>query len=166
MTLPMFNTGKSAQFSEGGKYRYSLSREWGTGGPVVFVGLNPSTADANVDDPTIRRMMGFARDWGFPGIIVVNLFAVRMTNPASLVGVADPVGRRNDEILSSIDQVADLVVVCWGNDGCFRDRDKEVAVILSEIRTPIKCFGLTGTGYPKHPLYLAKTTQLEDWKPR
>ncbi len=159
MTQPLFDTGKSAILSDDGRYRYSLSREWGTGGPVVFVGLNPSTADDQVDDPTIRRMMGFARDWGFPGIMVVNLFAVRMTNPASLVGAPDPIGPRNDDVLRSIDQVADLVVVCWGNHGTFEERCDEVAKLLP----PAKCFGLTAIGQPKHPLYLAADTPLVEW---
>ncbi len=165
MTQPMFDTGKSAILSDDGKYRYSLSREWATGGPVVFVGLNPSTADDQVDDPTIRRMMGFARKWGFPGIMVVNLFAVRMTNPASLVGVPDPVGPDNDHVLRSIDQVADLVVVCWGNDGIFKARCDAVVKILAEVArvVPVKCFGLTNTGQPKHPLYLAADTPLVEY---
>ncbi len=160
--LPMFDTGKSAVMSADGKYRYCLNRQWAEGKPVAFVGLNPSTADAHVDDPTIRRMIGFAQHWGFPGIRVSNLFAVRMTNPASLVGVEVPIGPDNDAVLSGLGQVADLVVVCWGNDGIFKERCDEVAKILP----PAKCFGLTLLGQPRHPLYLPHTTELQDWRPK
>jgi len=157
----MFDTGKSALLSEDGKYRYTLDRVWGAGKPVVFVGLNPSTADAQVDDPTLRRMIGFAKRWGFPGVTVVNLFAVRLTYPAGLLDVEDPVGPNNDEVLADAAGKAGLVVVCWGNHGVFKNRCGEVARILP----PAKCFGLTLLKQPAHPLYLPHTAQLEDWNP-
>ena len=157
----MFDTGKSALLSEDGKYRYTLDRAWGAGKPVVFVGLNPSTADAQVDDPTIRRMIGFAKRWGFPGVTVVNLFAVRLTYPAGLLDIEDPVGPNNDEVLADAAGKAGLVVVCWGNHGVFEDRCGEVAKILP----PAKCFGVTLLKQPAHPLYLPHTAELEDWKP-
>ena len=157
----MFDTGKAALLSADGKYRYTLDRVWGAGKPVVFVGLNPSTADAQVDDPTIRRMIGFAKRWGFPGVTVVNLFAVRLTYPAGLLNVKEPVGPDNDEVLADVAGKAALVVVCWGNHGAFENRCGEVARILP----PAKCFGLTLRRQPAHPLYLPHTAELEDWSP-
>lgn len=159
MTEPMLDTGKSAILSDDGKYRYRLIRQWGDGKLVAFVGLNPSTADAQVDDPTIRRMVAFARGWGFPGITVSNLFAVRLTYPAGLPGVVEPIGPENDAVLGGLGEIADLIVVCWGNHGIFRQRCAEVAKLLP----PAKCFGLTGIGQPRHPLYLAANTGLVDW---
>lgn len=162
LTQAMFDTGKSAVLSDDGKYRYRLTRQWGEGKPVAFVGLNPSTADAQTDDPTIRRMMGFARRWGFPGITVSNLFAVRLTYPAGLYDVEAPVGPANDCVLETLAQIADLIVVCWGNQGIFEERCDDVGKILP----PAKCFGLTRAGQPKHPLYLSAETPLEDWRPK
>ena len=106
-----------ATFSADRRYRYRLWREWDRSRAVVaFVMLNPSTADASRDDPTIRRCIGFARAWGFGGVEVANLFALRATDPRHLRGVPDPVGPRNARSLKLALAHASLVVVAWGAD--------------------------------------------------
>src|SRR5581483_9586135 len=96
-------------------YRYSLARFFGDGGVVNFIMLNPSTADAETDDPTIRRCLGFAKAWGYGTLVVTNLFAYRATDPAELAKAGDPVGPDNDTRLWSEAQLSDLVVCAWGN---------------------------------------------------
>lgn len=146
-----------AQFSKCRKYRYALWRTWQAGdGHVTFIGLNPSTADETMDDPTIRRCIGFAQSWGFGGINMLNLFAYRATDPKILKKVDDPIGDRNDRYLSMYCDAAGLNIACWGTRGAFMDRGKKVIELLG--RGSLSCFGFTNGGQPKHPLYLRKDT--------
>lgn len=109
---------RQAVFDPAGRYRYSLRRRWDAAGArVAFVLLNPSTADGRRDDPTIRRCIGFAREWGFGGLEVVNLFACRSTHPGGLRSAQDPVGPENDRFLAAAWDRADRVIVAWGNHG-------------------------------------------------
>ncbi len=98
-----------ADFDGTGAYRYSLWREWDSRRPIVaFVMLNPSTADAAKDDPTIRRCASFARSWGYGSLEVVNLFAYRASEPKRLRQTPDPIGPANDDYLvDAADRVAD-----------------------------------------------------------
>ena len=150
---------RSARFSPCRKYRYVLRRVWDDGKPsVLFVGLNPSTADERLDDPTIRRCIGFARDWGYGSLVMANLFAYCSTDPAALARVDDPVGPRNNWWLSRLRREVDLVVVAWGSNGILLNRQNEVLRVLPAP----KCLGLTKHGQPKHPLYLpAETTPVQ-----
>ncbi|MEQ8313987.1 MAG: DUF1643 domain-containing protein [Gammaproteobacteria bacterium] len=142
---------QNARISSCGNYRYSLDREWSTGaGSVLFIGLNPSTADHQQDDPTIRRCVGFARSWGFKRMEIVNLFAFRATFPADLKQAADPVGPENDKWITLAHDKARLTVACWGNDGEFQQR----AAAVSESLPDIHCLRLNKTRQPAHPLYL------------
>jgi hypothetical protein len=148
---------KTAVLSEDGVYRYSLVRAWPGDGwtSVLFVLLNPSTADAHQDDPTIRRLLGFARTWGMNAIEVVNLFALRATDPAALARHPDPVGPLDDEyILAALERAA--AVVCgWGAHPDLRGRDRHVHDLLwARAKVPITCLGTTKDGHPRHPLYL------------
>ncbi len=118
--------------------------------------LNPSTADAERDDPTIRRCAGFARSWGFGGMTVVNLFALRATDPARLRRARDPVGRDNDRHIAAAAS-AGLVVVAWGVHGRLGERDRAVLALLSGCRPG--CLGTTRGGHPRHPLYLPAATR-------
>jgi hypothetical protein len=137
-----------ATFSANGRYRYRLWRRWDRSRPVVvFVMLNPSTADADKDDPTIRRCIGFARAWGYGGIEVVNLFAYRATLPRSLRAVDDPVGPENGRHIRRAVARADLVVLAWGAHA-------RASRLLSLPRA--RCLGLTRAGQPRHPLYLRR----------
>ncbi len=141
---------QKARFSRCRQYRYSLQRSWQSGqGRVLFIGLNPSTADHRHDDPTIRRCVNFARDWGFAEIEVVNLFAFRATYPQDLKAAADPVGKRNDEWIRRAHRLADLSIACWGNDGQFLGRSQQVAAMLSDLH----CLQINRSQQPAHPLY-------------
>jgi hypothetical protein len=151
-----------AIFSKCRTYRYSLWREWDAGrGHVLFVALNPSTADANHDDPTIRRCIGFARDWGYGAVCVANLFAFRATRPADLRAAEDPVGPDNDRHLAHLAADAAIVVAAWGVHGRYRDRDMAVLRRLSFSH----CIATTKAGYPAHPLYQPRTRTPAPWSP-
>jgi hypothetical protein len=145
-----------------GPYRYTLWRLWDDRPHVVFIMLNPSTADAQADDPTIRRCMGFARLWGYGGICVVNLFAYRSTDPRALATVLDPVGPRNDEQIDSTIGGADLIVAAWGAHGTIGARSAVVRALVEKHR-PLHHLGLTKNGSPRHPLYLRGDTQPVRW---
>lgn len=159
------DTESGARFSECGRYRYSLWRRE-AGAPIrdlcAFVGLNPSTADETLDDPTIRRCRRFAADWGFRGIVMINAFAFRSTYPSALSTIPDPVGYSNDDAIRRIAMDVGAVVCCWGNNGTFRDRGPQVLRMLRRVVPgSVYHMGLTKTGQPKHPLYLLATTELQ-----
>jgi len=125
----------------------------------MFVGLNPSTADANKDDPTIRRCRQFAKDWGFGGMYMVNLFAFRATAPTEMKTADDPIGKENNKYIRICAEICEEVVFAWGNHGSFMERDKEVIEILPNA----KCIEKSKDGNPKHPLYLRKTLKLQNF---
>jgi len=143
-----------------GRYRYSLWRFWDKAlSPLVWVMLNPSTADETQNDPTIRRCIGFARELGHGGIVVVNLFALRSTSPAALaadIGAGqDPIGPKNNEHIASQVRAASRVICAWGPNGMLKDRDKAVFRLLQECSEKVECLGLTKTtACPRHPLYV------------
>jgi hypothetical protein len=146
----------SAYLSDCGRYRYCLTRDVAplTGeGTVVFIGLNPSTADATTDDPTIRRCVRFARDWGFARLKMVNLYAYRATKPADLWLAADPVGPENDCTIAKVIGGSDLAVCAWGVNGT----GKRVRDVLALVCAP-HALGLTMHGAPRHPLYVRADT--------
>ena len=150
------NVERGAYLSKDRVYRYSLWRYWGAQSPAMFIGLNPSTADETQDDPTIRRCMNFAKSWGCGGIVMTNLFAFRATDPKLLKAATDPIGPENDEILDDVAAECEFRIACWGVHGTHLCRDIAVAGMMR----PLKCFGTTKDGHPKHPLYLPKTSKL------
>ena len=159
---------RGAYFSPCRTWRYSLFRMWDESVErVVFVGLNPSTADETKDDPTIRRCMDFARRWGYGGIIMLNLFAFRATKPEEMKAAADPVGPLNDQTISF--WIQQRVVVCaWGVHGGFRGRGREVRRRLRDpdalLRPKRVCIlRETRDGHPSHPLYLPATMEPVPW---
>ncbi len=153
---------KSAQFSGCRKYRYTLTRVWDDRYKrrAVFIGLNPSTADAEIDDPTIRRCIQFAKKWGYPGIIMINLFAYRSTDPKKLLSVEDPVGPDNDYWIMSAVTDTDCVVAAWGTRGSIMMRSNKVQLLLATENIELKCLGTTRDGFPLHPLYLPYSARL------
>ncbi len=153
----------SAEFSECGRYRYTLTRIWAPDERVVmFVGLNPSTADASRDDPTVRRCVGFARRWGFGGLVLTNLFAYRSTSPAALNEVIDPVGPDNDRHIARVSTDVDRIVLAWGIHGSLFDRDGQLLKRLAGAY----CLGFTKSGAPRHPLYLPANAKLIRYRSR
>ena len=145
-----------AVISPCGAYRYKLTRFWDrpdVPGWVNFVMLNPSTADANLDDPTIRRCVGFAKSWGYGGLVVTNLFAFRATDPAALKTAPDPVGPDNDAMITAVASGAALVVCGWGNHGAGGRSAHVLGLICAAGATPY-ALRLTGLKQPTHPLYL------------
>lgn len=149
-----------AVFSECGLYRYALWREWRKDARLrcLFVMLNPSTADSEQDDPTIRRCIGYAKLWGYDALDVANLYAFRSTDPKALWTVDDPVGPRNDEHIRDLAAGADRIVVAWGNNAK-RERELDVLNLLHDYE--VLALGITGEGAPAHPLY-----QRADVEPR
>ncbi len=183
---------KGAEISADGKYRYRLWREWrgthdplnwrwlrdakgevckdGEGKPmgeprsVLFIMLNPSTADAYVDDPTIRRCVGYAKAWKYERMEVVNLFAYRATDPRELLKLGhddDPVGVDNQRHVEMAVARAGFMVCAWGIHGSHLEQDKTMMGWITGWNKPITCLALTKTGMPRHPLRLHA-----DWKPQ
>ena len=128
---------------------------------VMFVGLNPSTADELQDDPTMRKCIGFAKRLGFYSLVMTNLFALRETDPKRMMQHEAPIGKANDYWLSATAKRADLIIVAWGTDGTHKYRDEEVLRILRRIGKPLMCFGKNKDGSPKHPLYVSYKSKLK-----
>lgn len=148
---------RSAHISKCGKYRYGLFRKWNDELPMVmFMMLNPSTADATKDDPTIRRCIAFAKSWGFGSLFVGNLFAYRATNPKELLTAIDPIGQFNAQWNELAAKDADMIVCAWGNSPIINALQKR----YGKNYTPLSGMGelhyieLSKDGTPKHPLYL------------
>ena len=151
----------TATFSDCGRYRYLLQRQWDKGAVCLFVGLNPSTATAGNDDATVRRCAALAKTWGFSGITMANLFAVRCRHPQILSTHRDPIGPENDRFLLPTIKQADRVVAMWGNHGLkpYALPTRRDQYILS-LRDDWQCLGITKHGAPRHPLYVASSSTL------
>jgi len=152
-----------AIFDPTGFYRYTLWRCWEPDGPkVLFIMLNPSTADGTRDDPTIRRCRRFAQTWGYGGVEIVNLFALRATHPRDLRRSDQPIGSANDGyVRAAVSEVA-RVVAAWGNHGGWMGRDR--TVLRQLVSTPLFCLGRTRSGQPYHPLYRRQDTPLQPFE--
>lgn len=151
-----------ATFSTCGLYRYNLLRVWNDMLPrACWIMLNPSTATATTDDPTIRRCMGFARAWGYGGIEVVNLFAWRATDPAELLTqTSEKVGPDNDQHILESSARCGVRIAAWGVHGKLGDRGRHVLAMLTHPLREVYHLGLTKDGYPRHPLYVKGDTKL------
>jgi hypothetical protein len=181
-------TRAGATISVDGRYRYKLWREWdgpmlaerhrflgtdGAGNPwtepmsLVFIMLNPSTADGNKDDPTIRRCVSFAKRYHFQRIDVVNLFAYRATNPKALLALNhndDPVGVENQRHVQDLAfERGNRIVCAWGTHGHHLGQDQTMLGWLGDKK--MYCLGRTGAGFPRHPLYVNGATKFEEFKP-
>ena len=150
------NITGSAIFSSDGRYRYVLRREWNAHSPgVLFIGLNPSTADASRNDPTIRRLIGFAHRWGYGHLVVANLYAYCTPYPGTLFQCAEPVGKENDRWLSHLVKQYKTTVLIYGNQARKGDRH---LVLLPMVPQPY-CIRISKAGMPMHPLYLPYTSE-------
>lgn len=158
-------SASDAVLSMDGKYRYRLSREWDDNGlRMTFVMLNPSTADASLDDPTIRRCIGFAKRDGYGGIYAFNLYAFRATDPQAMKRAIDPVGPENDAMLrygfARAAEQGGPVVVAWGAHGD-PVRVRQVMKLMGDA--DVCSLGTTKAGQPRHPLYVPSSQPLVPW---
>lgn len=136
-------------------YRYALWRRWDRALPTMHViGLNPSTADATRDDPTIRRCLAFARREGCGVLVMLNLFALRATDPKVMMRHDAPVGPVNDAWLREYARAGGLFVAAWGAHGSHLNRAREVRNLFDAEGATLHCLGRTTSGAPRHPLYL------------
>jgi len=158
-----------AVFSPCEVYRYRLWRSWrlpwleGEGKRAAFIGLNPSTATETEDDPTIRRCIGFASRWGCDGMEMLNLYAIRSTDPRGVWMSSDPVGEETDHYLVEVASKAEVVVACWGAFPRAQWRAAEVVAMLAEAGVTVQALGVTKEGQPRHPLYIKNEAELRPW---
>jgi hypothetical protein len=149
----------NAIFSECRNYRYALIRIWDENKPrIMFIGLNPSTANESQNDPTIRRVINFAKGWGYGGVFMLNLFSIISSNPNVLLTCADPVD--NDRYLKSFGEQSKDILFAWGN---FKQADKRAKVVSSMFEKAV-CLGLNKNGTPKHPLYIPANQSQVNYK--
>jgi hypothetical protein len=153
-----------AVYSDCTRYRYSLTRVWGSGSRALFIMLNPSTATEVQNDPTVERCERRARALGFGAFRVTNIFAFRATDPKVMRAEADPVGPANDATILDSLPWADAVICAWGNHGAHLDRGKTVTGLLRTATVPMLHLGLTGQGQPRHPLYVSYDQKPEPWQ--
>jgi hypothetical protein len=173
-----------ASFSGCGRYRYRLSRELGGTKTIAFIMLNPSTADGTKDDPTIRRCKGFARDWGYGRLLIVNLYAFRATEPRDMWRMCEGGGdltKRPEFILGEDNDSAivratceargsgGIVICAWGKGGTTNKSLLAVhaarqARVARLVGGDLYCLGENGDGSPKHPLYLPEYTEASVWR--
>lgn len=163
--LPGAGDLSGAVLSPCGTYRYTLDRVWDASLlTALFIMLNPSTADASEDDPTIRRCRSFATREGCGGLTVVNLFALRSTDPAALTSHPDPVGPQNDvHIALALDRQPAVVIAAWGAHPFAKPRAAQVAGLLTAHGGQPQCLGVTKNGDPRHPLYVRGDAPLAPW---
>lgn len=174
--------GSGADISPCGKHRFLLWREWrgthchdnwrwlgakdGAGAEMgepksaLFVMLNPSTADGDKDDATIRRCVGFAKSWRYEKLVVVNLYSFRATKPRDLFAAGDAADHfRNQEVIANASLRAGIVIAAWGAHGAEGDRGEIVRGWMFD--RPVHHLGLTKDGHPRHPLYVRADTKPE-----
>lgn len=152
---------KGAVLSDCRRYRYALTRRWAPGPVALFIMLNPSTADAEVDDPTIRRCIGFAKREGCGALRVENLFAWRATKPDEMFAQGPmAVGEADAAICRAVRAVDGPIIAAWGGDRRAEDRAREVVTLLDELGVEVVCLGVTQAGAPRHPLYVRGDARL------
>lgn len=163
LDLAPFGADRSAVISDDGLHRYRLDRRWASGPTVAWIMLNPSTADGEADDATLKRVTAFSRSWGFGALRVVNLYAYRATEPADLWKAPDPVGPDNDRhITRAVSRVE--IVAAWGANA----RAHRVAAVLEVLaKAPgagrVHALAVTKAGQPRHPLYLRGNLVMQRW---
>lgn len=155
-----------ANFSECRRYRYVLWRHWSAEPSLVVIGLNPSTADEHTNDPTIERCQRRAKQMGMGGLVMLNLFAWRSTDPSLLPkdrsAIQEPGTNRNDEAL--LEHTRTGVVLCgWGNDGELQSRGWNVRTFLRREGRELHALKITKRGHPQHPLYVAYACKPDIW---
>ena len=153
----MVKISRSADISNDKKDRFSLSRIWDSKKPkALYIMLNPSYADDESDDPTIRRLIFFSKKFKFGGFYVTNLFSQITPYPKEL-NMDNKSKKKNLKIISELIKKSDLIVYAWGN------LVSEPIELRKLIESPL-CFGINKNGTPRHPLYLRSDTKLQDFR--
>lgn len=166
MTVADLFMVREAVISDCGNYRYLLRRAWDiTKRGCLFVMLNPSTADAEVDDATIRSCIRLAKSWGYGHFEVVNLFGFRSTDPEGMGEAVDPTGPNNDRIAREAIGRCDVAICAWGAHWMAKARATPMVNLIREQRPTAYCVGTTKSGAPKHPLYIKSGTALSVFRP-
>lgn len=165
-------SNSGAVFDSTRLYRYSLWRRWAEpwlfdsphwcNDMVLFLMLNPSTGDESENDPTINRCIQFTKDWGYNGLVVANIFAIRATDPIDMKKAGDPVGPENNRAISYFVEHCAKIITAWGNHGIHNSRSTAIRDLLRGRL--VHHLGLTQAMEPKHPLYLKASTQPTLWK--
>ena len=156
---------RTALFSRDRRYRYRLGRRWGDGAAACFVLLNQSTADETLNDPTVRRCIGFAQALGYGALEVVNLYAYVATDPTELRRAGYPVGRYNDRHIEVAVRECERVVLAWGVHAARLERRREVLELLQRMGIEPHCLRLTASGQSEHPLRLPQGCGLVRFQP-
>lgn len=157
-----------AVFSNDKIYRYILTRTWGTGDKTcTFIMCNPSTADESILDPTVRKCLEWSILWKYDRLIILNLFALRSTNPAKLYTVMDPVGPDNDfHIMETMENNKNgLFIAAWGTHSEHLNREDDVRLLADRLGIALNYMRLTPkSGHPEHPLYIPKSLTPTLWR--
>lgn len=156
---------RDAVISDCGKYRYLLRRTWDHDKPrALFIMLNPSTADAEVDDATIRSCVRLSKGLGYGSFEVINLFGLRATDPAELEGSDDPIGPMNADVGDGAIGRCDIVICAWGAHHMAVRRARDMVATVRGWKPAVYCLGTTKSGAPKHPLYIKSGTPLQAFR--
>jgi hypothetical protein len=160
--MPDLFLERDAVISDCGKYRYLLRRTWDHDKPrCLYVMLNPSTADAEIDDATIRSCIRLAKGMGYGSFEVVNIFGLRATDPAELAKAEDPLGPMNERVVAAAVNRCDIVICAWGAHPMATRKSNFLLGYLRSNKPAVYCLGKTKAGAPKHPLYIKSGTSLE-----
>jgi hypothetical protein len=158
---------RTAIISDCGRYRYLLRRLWAEGLPrALFIMLNPSTADDKIDDPTIKALIRWCQHHSYGSFEVVNIFAVRSSDPIAIYQIGDPIGPRNEAVIRRAVDRADIVICAWGAHLAARDHVHRLMTEISKVKEHVFCLGITKLGAPRHPLYIAANQPLIEFSPR
>ena len=153
----------TAKISEDKRYRYKLTRVWDKSKKrICFVGLNPSKADETENDPTVWKLVRYADSWGYGGMTVVNLFAIRTPRRRQMMREEEPIGPKNDAVLEhvAVSKEYDKVIAVWGDDGRYKNRNSEVKKLFSELWV----LKVSKSGEPRHPRFLPGDLTPKLWK--
>ena len=158
----MISQFSGAVFEQHRAYRFILWRFWNDSPRVLFIGLNPSTANEIINDPTIRRCIGFAQKWGYGGMYFCNLYSYVSTDPR-LLSSEEALHAANIPAIMMARSLSVLAVVAWGDGVELVENGKSIAGHILKLIKPSLCFGLTKKGNPKHPLYLPSDMELVEY---
>lgn len=159
----MISQFSGAVFDQHRAYRFVLWRFWNDNPRVLFIGLNPSTANELQNDPTIKRCIGFAQKWDYGGMFFCNLYSYVSTNPRLLLW-EEALHRANIPAITMATNLVSLTVAAWGDGINLVENGKSIAEHIAKLIAPSMCFGLTQKGNPKHPLYLSGETKLMEYQ--